>query len=33
MPKAAVERRAACEVLPLQQIGPSVVARLTSRRV
>ena len=33
MPKAAVERRAASEVLPLQQIGPSVVARLTSRRV
>ena len=28
MPRAAIEKRAAAEVLPLQQIGPTVVARL-----
>jgi two-component system response regulator WspF len=32
MPKAAVERRAASEVLPLAQIGPAIVARLSNRR-
>ncbi|HTK77273.1 MAG TPA: chemotaxis-specific protein-glutamate methyltransferase CheB [Gemmataceae bacterium] len=30
MPRAAAERNAACQVLPLSQIGPSVLARLNS---
>jgi two-component system response regulator WspF len=28
MPRAAAERNAACEILPLSQIGPAVLARL-----
>lgn len=32
MPKAAAERGAATEVLPLDQIGPTVAARIASRR-
>ncbi len=32
MPKAAVDQRAAVEVLPLQQIGPSIVAKLLARK-
>jgi two-component system response regulator WspF len=32
MPKAAREKRAAAEILPLPQIGPAVRAKITSRR-
>lgn len=32
MPKAAVEREAACEVLPLEHIGSAAVARIASRQ-
>ena len=30
MPRAAAERNAACQILPLSQIGAAVLARLTS---
>jgi two-component system response regulator WspF len=32
MPKAAVERGAASEVLPIEHIGPTVVARILQRQ-
>jgi two-component system response regulator WspF len=32
MPRAAVERQAATEVLPLNQIGPAIVARVRTRK-
>ena len=32
MPKAAAEKRAAVEMLPLPQIGPTVVAKITRCR-
>ena len=32
LPKAAAEKGAAVEVLPLSQIGPSVVAKVLSKK-